>query len=56
MKTDHQWRKFMRGYFLDVNPWASEDESKRYWKELGWEIAATLAIIVGLFALGCLRG
>lgn len=45
MKTDQQWRKFMRGYFLDTNPWASEDESKREWIEFAWEIAACAAIV-----------
>lgn len=56
MKTDQQWRKFMRGYFLDQNPWATEDESSRYWKELAYEVVATLAILAAFFLLGCLRG
>lgn len=43
--NDNQWRKFMRGYFLDQNPWAESDESKREWIAFAWEVAACVGML-----------
>lgn len=43
--TNDKWREFFKGYFLDTNPHARDDEWSRELWDLFWEIAAAFAFL-----------
>lgn len=54
--NDNQFLQLMRSHMSDMNPDMKREMTKREMWLVFWEVVACVALLVGLFALGCLRG